>query len=64
MEVETAEISASYFDCIRDNIFRYLFSFLQCIALTNIASSVRVSLSEKLEDSNLKETIYFRVRTE
>ena len=32
--------------------------------LTNSVSSVRVSLSEKSKDRNLKESIGFRVRTE
>ena len=37
---------------------------LQCIVLTNIVSSARVSLSKKLKNSKLKESIDFRVRTE
>ena len=58
MEAETVEISASSFDCISDNIFGY-----HCFVLTNIVSSVRVSLSEKAKDNNLKESIDFRVKT-
>ena len=46
--VETVEISASY---------AISFSVLQCIVLTNIMSNVRVSLSKKPKDSNLKESI-------
>ena len=41
-----------------------LFYVLQCIVLTNIVSGVRVSLSEKPKDRNLKESIEVRVRTE
>ena len=48
LEVETVEISASY---------PISFSVLQCIVLTNIMSNVRVSLSKKPKDSNLKESI-------
>ena len=41
----------------------YIFSVLQCIVLTNIVSSVRVSLNEKYKCNILKESIDFRVRT-
>ena len=44
LEVKTVEVSASTFDCMSDNIFRYHFPLLQCIILTNILSSVKVSL--------------------
>ena len=42
-----------------DVIFRFA---VYCFA--NIVNIVRVSLTEKLKDSNLKESIDFRVRTE
>ena len=54
MEDETVSVIIS-----SDIIFRFA---VYC--LTNIVSSVRVSLSEKSKDNNLKESIDFRVRTE
>ena len=48
MEVETAEISASYFDCISDIIFRYHFPFCN-VLFTNIVSSVKGFFERKIE---------------
>ena len=63
MDVETAEISASCFDFINENIFRYHFSFCSVLFYQH-CEQCKGSFEQKIyiKDSNLKESIEFRER--